>query len=239
MLQTIVPAVLRGVAAFILLMIVMRFIGRKAVSQMTYFDFAVGITLGSLTANMGLGPKPTLIVTASVIVTMAVMAVVTGFLSTKFFRFRKLVNSEPVVVISNGKLVEENMLKTRTTVNDLTSWLRAKNVFNIADVEFAVLENCGQLSVLLKSQKRPVTPADLKISTAYEGLQRQLIIDGEIMYENLQDAHLDETWLRAELKKQGISDVNEVFFAALDTTGKLFVSRGIEGQEEEGEYGID
>lgn len=239
MLQTILYAVMRGVVAFILLLAVTRFIGRKAISQMTYFDFAVAITLGALTANLGLGSKPTFVDTSSVIITMGVMAVATGYLSTKLFRFRKLVNSEPVVVIQNGKLVEANLQKTRTTLHDLTSWLRAKNVFNIADVEFAILENDGQLSVLLKSQNRPVTPKDLKIPTAYEGLVKQLVIDGNIMQENLRDAHLDEDWLRAELKKQGIDDVEEVFFAALDTTGKLFVSRGIEGREKEGQYGID
>ena len=108
------------------------------------------------------------------------------------------------------------------TLNDLLEQLRIQSISNISDVEYAILETNGQLSVIQKSQKRPVSPEDLNIKTKYEGLSLELIIDGRLIYKNLEKAGLDEVWLKNELKKQGIDDIKNVFFASLDTQGSLF-----------------
>ena len=108
------------------------------------------------------------------------------------------------------------------TLNDLLEQLRIKNIPNIADVEFAILETNGQLSILPKSQKRPVNPEDISLVTKYEGLPLDLVIDGEINYKNLKKANLDKNWLAAELNKKGINIIDNVFFASLDSNGNLF-----------------
>jgi uncharacterized membrane protein YcaP (DUF421 family) len=117
------------------------------------------------------------------------------------------------------------MLKARYNIEDLLTQLREKNIFNIADVEFAVLESSGKLSVLPKSQKHPVTAEDMGIPTKYEGLCLPLIIDGRIQKENLTKADLDENWLREELRREGVTDVRQIFFASLDTQGNLYIDR--------------
>lgn len=239
MFQNTMNIALRAIIAYLLLMVVIRSIGRKAISQMTFFDFAVAITLGTLAASVGMGTNTSSSSAAIVMISFAVLAIITGYLHIKGFRFRKLVNSEPVTLIQNGDIVKDNMQRTRTTIDSLNALLREKNVFNIADVEFAIMETDGKLSVLPRSQKQPITPSDLNISTSYKGLTRDIIIDGNIMYENLKDANLDEQWLMNQLNSKGIQNIKDVFFAALDTSGALYVSKGLEGREKPGQYGIE
>jgi uncharacterized membrane protein YcaP (DUF421 family) len=152
---------------------------------------------------------------------------------------RKLTNSEPVVVIANGRIIEQNMRKIRCQTTQLMMLLREKNAFNIGDVEFAVFETDGKLSVLKKSQQQPLTPADMKIPTPYKGLNKDLIIDGNVMRENLASANINEEGLRDMLAAQGIRDVREVFYGGVDTSGNLYVSKKVKRKEKEGQYGIE
>ena len=108
-------------------------------------------------------------------------------------------------------------------MENLLAQLREKNVFNIADVEFAVAETNGGLSVLMKSQRRPVTPRDLGIPTQYEGLPSEIIVDGLVVYQNLQQNNLDEQWLITELKNRGYNSPREIKYASLDVDGNLYI----------------
>jgi uncharacterized membrane protein YcaP (DUF421 family) len=148
MLTDILWAMLRAFIAYILILTVARLMGRKAISQMTFFDFCVAITLGSVTANIGFGGDNSFHAAVTVLLTLGFLSIVTGFLCIKSFAVRKLVNSEPLLLIDNNQVVERNMKKARITMTELTSLLREKNAFNIKDVQEAVLENDGKLSVL-------------------------------------------------------------------------------------------
>lgn len=238
-IESIINTGVRAVFAYFLLLTITRLMGRKTISQMTFFDFAVAITLGSLTANLAMGSNNTSLSAATVMVTLAVLAILTGFVVTKSFYFRKLIDSEPIVLIENGLINEPNMKRARININLLNSLLREKKIFNIGDVEFALLENNGKLSVLPKSQKKPVTPSDINVPTSYQGLSMDLIMDGQIKIENLKAANLDEQWLMDQLKNKGIGNLKDVFFAALDTSGNLYVSKKIKKDERPGEYGIE
>lgn len=238
--QTIIQSFLRSILAYFLVLIVARAMGRKAISQMTFFDFVVAITLGSVTANLALGPRATTASSVTVLLTLGTLAVMTGYIHIKSFWGRKIANSEPIVVIENGKINDDNVRKARFTVNELTSLLREKNIFNVSDVEFALIETDGKLSVLPKSQKQPLTPSDMNIPTSYKGLTRDIIIDGKVLDENLKDAHLDEQWLMTQLNQQKINSVEDVFYAGLDTAGNLYVSlKQKREKEKHGQYGID
>lgn len=232
-------AALRTVAAAFLLLIGTRLMGRKFISQMTFFDFAVAITLGSIAANIGLGGDNTLASSITVFVTFCILGLLIGIFHTKSFGLRKLINSEPVVMIANGELIKKNLKKVRLTVNELASLLREKDYFNISDINFAVLENNGKLSVLPKAEKRPLTPSDMQIAPPETGLTREIIIDGRLLKENLDSTNLTEKWLYNELKNSGINDIGEVFFAALEPSGKLYISKGKKRTERHGEYGIE
>jgi uncharacterized membrane protein YcaP (DUF421 family) len=231
--------ILRSITGFLLLLIVTLLMGRKSISQMTFFDFAIVITLGSVTANIGLGRNSTYGTGVTVLLTLCTLGIIIGFIRIYSFKFRKLVNSEPIVLISNGKIIKRNMQKVRLTINDLTSLLREKNYFNISDVNFAIIENNGKLSVLPKAVKKPLTPYDMQLQPPETGLTIDIIIDGVILYENLKNTKLTEKWLFNELKNNGINNVKEVFFAALDSSGKLYISKSNKKIEQSGEYGIE
>lgn len=224
-------------AAYFFVLIIVRLAGRKTMSQLTFFDFILGVTLGTLTANMVLGPDR--IAALITLIVFALLTVIVDHLHIKSFALRKVLSSEPVVLIENGKIIDQNLKKTKFNLDELQMQLRQKNVFNIADVEFAVMETNGKVSVLSKSQKQPVTPSDLGISTTYKGLTRDIIIDGSIMYDNLYDAYLDESWLMDRLNEQGVRDINNVVYAGLDTTGNLYVSEKYRNEEHAGKHGIE
>lgn len=239
-MEEIFNAVLRSIFAYILLLVVARFMGRKSLSQMTFFDFAVIISLGSIAANLALGQNSTPVSATVGLLTYGVLAVLTGYLHIKSSWIRKLTNSEPVTAIENGKINDKNLKKVRYTMNEISSMLRQKNIFNPADVEFAVIENDGQLSVLPKSQKAPLTPSDLNIPTSYKGLTKDLVIDGRVLEENLKSVNLDEKWLGTQLANQGIANPEQVFYAGLDSAGNLYVSvKQTQIKEQHGQYGID
>ncbi len=123
----------------------------------------------------------------------------------------------------NGKILEDNMKKARYTLDNLEMQLRFNGVFNINEVEFAVLEAHGQLSVLKKTPYNPVTPKDLNISTDYKGLATEIIKDGILLEQNLKQNNLDFKWLYNQLSTQGINDIEEVMLATLNTDGSLYI----------------
>jgi uncharacterized membrane protein YcaP (DUF421 family) len=230
----------RTTAAYALALLLSRLIDRKLISQMTFFDFVVGVSLGAISANIMIGPggSPSSSVTSLVVI--SALAITVSYLHIKSFKIRKLVNSEPVTLVDNGNIIEDNMKKIRLTVNELMMKLREKNAFSLADVEFAILETDGQLSVLPKADKKPLTPSHMNIQTTSTGLVRDIIIDGKLMNENLTAVGLDEEWLNSQLKVQNIKNVSEVFYAGMDNNKKLYISKKNAGSKEsQGKYGLE
>jgi uncharacterized membrane protein YcaP (DUF421 family) len=219
---------LRTVLAFFAILLVTRILDKEQVGELTFYEYVTGITIGSLAADMATITiiSPWVILTALVV--FAALTFLMGFVSLKSRAARKLLEGAPTVMIQNGKILGKNMARCRYNIDDLLLQLRNQGVFNIAEVEFAVLESNGQLSVMLKSQKKSATREDLKIPTGYEGLSSELIIDGEIIYQNLQQNNLDEAWLIHELERQGIHSPKEIMLASLDTQGNLYVDKKVD-----------
>lgn len=239
-MNALLTTFLRTILAYLLILVVTRFMGRKAISQITFFDLAVVITLGSVTGNLAMGQNRSVISVALVIFTFGALDILTSFLQIKSIKIRKYTNSEPVTAIENGRILDKNLKKVHFTMNELTSLLREKNIFNYADVEFAIIENDGQLSVLPKAQKAPLTPSDLKIPTKSMGLTKDIVIDGQILGENLKSVNLDENWLKSQLTSQGVSDVKKVFYAGVDADKNLYVSiKQTNEKEVHGQHGFE
>ncbi|HEY2420245.1 MAG TPA: YetF domain-containing protein, partial [Neobacillus sp.] len=147
--------------------------------------------MGSIVANAIIDKQFATLSAITTLILFAILTVFTGYLSLKNFTLRKLINSEPVTLVENGTIVDENMKKMKLTLNELKMKLREKDAFNVADVEFAIMETDGKLSVLPKSDKKPLTPYHMNIQTTSSGLEKDIIIDGTIMEENLTSAGLD------------------------------------------------
>ncbi|MCR4427580.1 MAG: DUF421 domain-containing protein [Firmicutes bacterium] len=147
--------------------------------------------------------------------------------SQAFIRTRvleRLLTHSPAVLVQNGTIIKSNLFRNRYTVDNLLSRLREKDVFDLSEVEFAVLEPSGNLSVLDKNQNLPVTPKDLGLSTQYKGLATPVVIEGQVQRKELASLHLTEDWLIRELKSNGYSGPDQVFLAMTNTQGELYVS---------------
>jgi len=218
----VVVVIFRGLLSFLSLLVLTHLMGKKQVSQLTFFEYVTGITIGSIASSLTVDLDLQLIPVWTGLLIWTLGTVVLGIISTHSRKLAKIIDGEPTVVIHNGQILEKNMQEMNYTLDNLMMQLRQANVFNIADVEFAVLEPNGMLSVLAKSQAQPVTPADLKIPTEYEGLATELIVDGKIVEPNLSQLNLSREWLLEELAKRN-HRLEDVYYAELDTQGNLYV----------------
>ncbi len=216
---------LRGLGAFLMVLIITRIVGKTQVGQLTVSDFINAIVIGSIAAAMVTDLRESVRYYAFGLALFGLLTVGAEYLAMKSRPARKLIEGEPTILIHNGKILEDNMKKLLYHLDDLMMQLREKNVFNIADVEYAIAEPNGALSVLLKTQKRPLTPQDLQLPTKYEGVPSELVVDGVVIQQNLKQNNLTEEWLYRELEKQGIKSVKEVAYASLDTNGNLYVDK--------------
>ena len=224
MAQKILFTILRSIVAYLVLLSLSRLIGRKLISKITFFDFVVGITLGSLAVRISLGDENSVLlgIISAVVITALVLA--TDLLGIKSFLFRKIEEGEPVVLIQRGKLLDENMTKTKISISKLLMMLRQKDIFYVEDVDYAVIESDGQLSVLLRPDKLPAAVGDLKTAPAENTFPADVIVDGKILAENLKASGRDEAWLRQQLQNQGIHSPEQVFYASINRAGGLYLS---------------
>lgn len=218
-----IAILLRVAVAFVVLLVLTRLAGKKQLRQTTFFDFITAIAVGDIAAEKIADPKEPLLPWVGAAVLWFGLAIALDLLVLKDRRLGKLVAGEPTVVIENGKILEKNLYKNFLRVDDLIARLREKGQFNLADVEFAIFETDGELSVLPKSQVRPLQPRDLKIATQYEGISRELVVDRQVNRSNLKLLNLSHGWLLQELNRQGYEGPQDVFFAAIDTQGRLYI----------------
>jgi uncharacterized membrane protein YcaP (DUF421 family) len=215
--------ILKTVFMYVFVLFVTRVMGKREIGQLSPFDLVVAIMIADLAA-MPLEEKTIHIHDAVLpIVILAITEMVFAFITLRNEKARSLIGGQSSIVVRDGKIMEGALRELRYNIDDLLAGLREKNVSNIQDVEFAILEGSGRLSVITKSQARPVTPRDLGITTSYEGLPYPLVTDGEVKYKYLSQLGLTIAWLKEELKKKGIRDPADVLLASLDTSGELYV----------------
>jgi uncharacterized membrane protein YcaP (DUF421 family) len=227
-----IDIIFRNLIAVGILFLVTLVIGKKLISQLNFFDFIVGITIGSIAAALSVDKTITYSHGIISLLIWGLIPLVVAKIALADIRARRSLDGVPTLLVQNGKILEDNLKKEKYHVNDLLEELRLKGVFNIADLNFAILETSGQISVQLKPEKQPVTVSDLNLSATHQGLCANLIIDGRILYQHLKLVNRDETWLREELKKQNIEDVGQVLLASMDGNGNLYIDVKDEQVEE-------
>jgi uncharacterized membrane protein YcaP (DUF421 family) len=223
-LPDIFTVFIKSVISIAALFFITKLSGKKHVAQITFFDYILGIAIGSIAGTLSVDKNINYASGLTALFTWGLIAYSVAYISMKSKHARRFLDSTPTVFIRNGKIIEKNLQKEKININDLLEELRIKSVFNIADVEFAIMETDGEISVQLKSQKRPLTPEDINLPTTYQGLSTNLIIDGSILMENLQHVSLDEKWLMSELAKRSIYSQKDVLLASLDSKGELYIS---------------
>ena len=213
----------RGIIGFFTLLIFTRIMGKQQVSQLTFFDYVVGITIGStassLTTDLTSRAWPHWVG----LITWTILCLSLQLITLKSKTAEKFLDGQPTIVITNGKILEESMKKFRYTIGDLLAQLRDKGIFDLDQVAYAVLEKDGQLSILKKTQCDPVTPKDLNIKTTKASIDVEVIYDGSIVHDNLVSINRNERWIMNNLKKRGINDASEVFLAIYNASSGLHI----------------
>ncbi|WP_449536379.1 DUF421 domain-containing protein [Ferdinandcohnia sp. Marseille-Q9671] len=218
-----IEVILRSITSFSLLLIGARILGKQTISQMTMFDFVASISLGAISANLAF--NTTIKVHHTIIAFIIYVAIIflIALISLKNKKGRKFLAGDPTIVVQNGKILEGNMKKMRYTLDYLNQQLRERDVFNIEEVLFAIVETNGTLTVLKKPQYRNVTRQDMMIPIKTEQrLPIELIMDGEIISENLEQNNIQFSWLDSELKKRNLSK-HDVVYAVLAANDNLYV----------------
>lgn len=213
---------LRTLILYIVVIIAMRIMGKRQIGQLQPFELAVAIMISELASVPMQNTGIPLVNGIIPILTMLAAQILISFISLKSSKARDIICGIPSILISSGRINEEVFRNELYTLTDLLEQLRNKDIYDIADVEYAILETNGQLSVIPKASKRNVTPEDLNISVKYEAPAVDLIIDGELLKDNLKKVDLSKEELELELNQVGISRVEDVFFASIDSDRKLF-----------------
>ncbi len=215
----------RGVISFFTLLIFAKILGKQQISQLAFFDYVLGITIGSIAAELTIDLSSSAWPHWVGLLTWAVLGYLMEWITLKWRYAAKYIEGEPAVIIMNGKIMENVLRKMRFTVSDVMELLRNKDIFDLSQVDFAILESNGQLSVLRKPEYEPLTAKDMKISKKPSGISTELIYDGILIEENLRQLNKDTKWLMKQLKAQGIKDISEVFLATLNPAGSFYVDK--------------
>lgn len=224
MIQKIIVTILKSIMAYVILLILGRLMGRKMISRITFFDFLIGVMLGSLAVRISLGNESSVLMTILSAVVITAMALITDWLNMKSFLFRKVEEGEPIILIQKGKLLYGSLLKAKISISKLLMLLRQKEVFDIEDVDYAIFETDGHLTVLLKPEKLPVNAGELKIFKPENRPSVDVIIDGKIILDNLKYVGHTQEWLLQQLKNQGFNRSDQIFYASVSQIDKLYVA---------------
>ena len=213
----------QAAVSFVILLILTRLIGKQQVLQLTYYEYINGITFGSIAANMATDSFDKFGDHLVGLLTYGVLTFLAALVALKSRKMRKLINGEPVVVIQDGKILENNLRKMKLNLDEFTMLLRLKDIFDFTQVKLAIIEPSGGLSVIKKSEYENVERRDLKLKLEGTALAVEVVQEGKISVNNLNRLGLDEKWLRAQLKMRQIVDVAEVEYAVVTDNKRLLV----------------
>ena len=214
---------LRSVLSLAVLFLTTRFMGKKQISQLTFFDYTIGISIGSIAAEMASTDEVPYLHTLLAMVIYGTLAILISFLTNKSIKARRFFTGRAFIIIQNGKILEQNLSKAKLDINDLLAAARNEGYFDLSDIAYAVLETNGKMSFLPIASKIPVTTGDIGAVSAQSQLCANVIIDGVVMKENLRMAGFDEIWLSRTLNEQHAPPVSEIILACIGQDNMLTV----------------
>ena len=214
----------RSIVLYIIVLIVMRLMGKREIGQLQPFELAIAIMIADLAAvpmaETGIPISNGIIP----ILGLLVMHLIISFLNLKSMKIREILCGKPAILIYRGKIDEKVLKKERFTLNELQERLRGSNIVNLGDVEYAILETNGQVTVIQKPDKRTTTPKDFNIMPEYEGIPYDLVVDGKVMYKNLKNIGRDYNWLKKEVNKFNM-EPEEALIVTFDGGNQIFCQK--------------
>lgn len=223
MIKEISRTVMTSFLSLVVLFMLTKMMGKRQISQMSMFDYIIGISIGSLGADFALSPNDEILHVGVAMVVYACISLFISFITTKSIILRRFLVGKSFTLMRHGQIYEDNFKKTKLDLHEFLSSMRNEGYFDISKIELAVLESNGRISFLPRAEHRPLTPNDEKIKPEAEGMVLNLIIDGIIIEKNMKYSGKDILWLKNELNKAGIKSVSDVFLATCDVNGVLSV----------------
>lgn len=222
-MNEILDVILRSALSLVALFFLTKLLGKKQISQLSVFEYIIGITIGSIAAEGSLNLDYPLINSIVVMTVYVVIVFLMSFLTLKSMLVRKLFTGVPTVLIERGKIIESGLKKCMLDINDLLEECRNKGYFDLNQLDYAIMETSGKVSFLPKSEYRPLKGKDIDVYPPYEGILANVIVDGEIQTSALKGIDKDNRWLLKTLKKQGFNNLDSILLATLDATNKITV----------------
>ena len=214
----------RSILIYIFVLIVMRLMGKREIGQLQPFELAISIMIADL-ASIPMTDSGIPITNGIIsILGLLLMHLVISFLNVKSIKAREIICGKPTILIYRGKIDEKALKKERFTINELEERLRGNNIFNLGDVEYAILETSGQVTVIQKPEKRNTIPEDFNIIPDYEGIPYDLVVDGKIMEKNLQAIGKNYQWLKKQVEKFNMKP-EEALIVTYDAKGQIFCQK--------------
>ena len=214
----------RTIIIYILVLFVMRFMGKREIGQMQPFELVIAIMIADLASTPMSEIGIPILYGVIPILSLLLMHIIISIINLKSIKMREIICGKPRILIYRGKIDETAMIQENFTINELQERLRVNNVNNLGDVEFAILETSGQISVVLKPEKRALKPEDFDIKAEYEGIAYDLVIDGKIMGDNLNKINKDYNWLKTEVGKFKMKP-EEALVVVLNGDGTIFCQK--------------
>lgn len=211
----------RAIVLYILVLVVMRLMGKREIGQMQPFELAISIMIADLAATPMTETGVPITNGIMPILGLLVMHLIISMINIKSTKAREIVCGKPTILIYRGRIDQKALKKERFTINELEERLRDNNIFNIGDVEYAILETSGQVTVIPKPNKRATTPEDFNIEPKYEGIPYDLVVDGKVMYKNLEKIGKNYIWLQKQTEKFGIKP-EEALIVTIDGDNQFF-----------------
>ena len=215
---------LSAIFSFAIMFILAKLMGARQISQLSMFDYINGITIGSIAADLALAES--MDERGKILIAVVIYALATLLLSVitdKSITARRFITGKPIILVEHGKYFDKNFKRAKVDINEFLTQCRNNGYFDISQVDTAILEPNGKISIMPVSSAKPVTPSDLNISVGQETLCANVIIDGNIMPLNLQKLGYNEEWLRTQLANEGFNRTEDIFLATCRPDGTLCV----------------
>lgn len=216
----ILKVVLTSVLSAAALFVIAKVMGHKQMSQLDFFDYITGITIGSIAAELATELEEPMKPLVAMVV-YGVITVILTAITSKLPKMRKFINGTPTIIMNNGKIYRKNLKKAKIDLSEFMVMCRQEGYFNLADIQTAIFEYNGRLTVLPVSVKRPLNPEDMNLTPQPEYISTEVIMDGRILEDNLKRMGLDAKWLEKQIKEQGFKNVKEIFLGICDQDKKL------------------
>jgi uncharacterized membrane protein YcaP (DUF421 family) len=223
--KTFLEVALQTILSFFSILFIARLLGRQQVAQLTLHEYINGITFGSIAATLATDTNQKTWSHLLGLIIFGALTYIVSIISIKSRKVSKIIQGEPIIVIQDGNIFEKNLARFHYTIDDLNHLLRKKDVFDISDVRYGILETTGEISIVKIAQKENIKAEDLAIQPKQTELFTDIIVTGNIIYENLRKRDLSVRWLVSQMNMMGIKDIKNIFFASVDSDNQLYIDR--------------